>query len=79
MKLGNMKDVRIPVEVVLGETSLTLEGFSTIGPGTIIELSSLAGEPVVFVAAGKKMARGEVVVIDENFGIRITEMLNGGS
>ena len=76
MKMGSIKDVKVPVEVVLGGTSLRLEDFSSIGPGTIIELQSMAGEPVDLVAAGKIMARGEVVVIDENFGIRILEVLN---
>ncbi len=76
MKMGNIKDVKIPVKVVLGGTSLRLEDFSSISPGTIIGLESMAGEPVDLVAAGKTMARGEVVVIDENFGIRITEVLN---
>ena len=76
MTIGSIKDVRVPVEVVLGGTSLRLEDFSSIGPGTIIELDSIAGEPVDLVAAGKIMAKGEVVVIDESFGIRVTEVLN---
>ncbi len=76
MKIGIIKDIKVPVEVVLGGTSVRLEDFSSIGPGTIIELQTMAGEPVDLVAAGKTMAKGEVVVIDENFGIRITEVLN---
>ncbi len=76
MKVGNIKDVRVPVEVVLGGTSLRLEDFASIAPGLILELDSLAGEPVKLVAAGKHIAKGEVVVIDESFGIRITEVLN---
>jgi len=74
--VGSIKDVRVPVEVVLGGTSLRLEDFSSIGPGTIIELDSIAGEPVDLVAAGNTIAKGEVVVIDESFGIRVTEILN---
>ncbi len=76
MKIGNIKDVKVPVEVVLGGTELKLEDFSSIGAGSIIELQSMAGEPVDLVAAGEKIARGEVVVIDEYFGIRVTEVLN---
>lgn len=76
MNIGSIKDIKVPVEVVLGGTSISLEDFSSIGSGTIIELQSTAGEPVDLVAAGKTMAKGEVVVIDENFGIRITEVLN---
>jgi flagellar motor switch protein FliN/FliY len=75
MKVGNIKDVRVPVEVVLGETSLRLEDFAGIGPGSILELDRICGEPVDLVASGKKIAKGEVVVIDENFGIRVTELL----
>lgn len=75
MKMGNISDVMVPVEVVLGGTSLRLEDFSAIGPGSIIALESFAGEPVDLVAAGKKIAKGEVVVIDENFGIRVTEVI----
>ena len=74
--MGNIKDVRVPVEVVLGGTDLKLDEFSSIGPGSIIMLQSIAGEPVDLVAAGEIMAKGEVVVIDENFGIRVTEVLN---
>ena len=76
MKIGIINDIKVPVEVVLGGTSISLEDFSSIGPCTIIELQAMAGEPVDLVAAGKTMAKGEVVVIDENFGIRITEVLN---
>jgi flagellar motor switch protein FliN len=75
MKQASLKDVRIPVEVVLGETDLTLEDLSRIGEGTIVELKRLAGEPVEMKAAGAVVARGEVVVIDESFGIRITSII----
>ena len=78
MKIGKINNVMVPIEVVLGGTSLKLEDFSAIGPGSIIELESFAGEPVDLVASGKKIAKGEVVVIDENFGIRVTEVLKKG-
>lgn len=75
MKQASLKDVRLPVEVVLGETDLTVEDLSKIGEGTIIELKRLAGEPVEMKAAGVVVALGEVVVIDESFGIRITSIV----
>ena len=75
MKLGHIKDVKDPVQVVLGGTELSVEQIASMGEGTIVELETLAGEPVDFVAAGESIARGEVVVIDESFGIRITEIL----
>jgi flagellar motor switch protein FliN len=76
MKIKSVKAVRIPVQVVLGETELTVEEISGLGTGSIIALESLAGEPVDFVAAGKRIAKGEVVVIDEAFGIRLTKIVN---
>lgn len=69
--------IMVPLEVVLGSTSLPVESVATIQPGTIIELTSLAGEPVTLVASGEPVAKGEVVIIDENFGIRVTEVLPG--
>ena len=75
MKRGMIKDVKIPIQVVLGETQLSVEDIARFGEGTIVELESMAGEPLDLYASGEKIARGEAVVIDENFGIRITEIL----
>ena len=75
MKLGQLQDVKVPLQVVLGETEASIKELATIGEGTIIELKSMAGEPVDLLAAGEKIALGEVVVIDESFGIRITRVL----
>ncbi len=75
MKLGHVRDVMVPLQVVLGGTRQSMQQLAENGVGTIIELDRLAGEPVDLVAAGEVIARGEVVVIDENFGIRITELL----
>ena len=75
MKQGSIKDVKIPLQVVLGVKEASVEDIATIGEGTIIELSSHAGEPIDLLASGERIAKGEVVVIDENFGIRITEVL----
>jgi len=72
MKLGQIRDVRVPIEVVLGGATLSVEQLETLGEGTIIELTALAGEPVEVRAGGERVAHGEVVVIDENFGVRVT-------
>ena len=78
-KTSPIKDVIIPLKVVLGENhGCRLEDIAGIGVGTIIELHSFAGEPVDLEASGEKIAKGEVVVIDENYGIRITKILNKG-
>ena len=71
---GNLKNIKVPLEVLIGKCELTLAEFAEIGEGTIIQLDKMAGEPVDLVAAGEFVAKGEVVVIDENFGIRVTEI-----
>ena len=76
MKLGQVKDVRVPMEVVLGAAAHTVEEIATIGEGTIIELDTLAGEPVQIRAGGERIALGEVVVIDESFGVRVTSLID---
>jgi flagellar motor switch protein FliN/FliY len=75
MKLASVHQVKVPIQVVLGVTSWSLGQMMEIGEGTIIELDRLAGEPVDVVAAGELIAKGEVVVIDENFGVRITKVV----
>jgi flagellar motor switch protein FliN len=75
MKLGYVKDVNVELRVELGRTVKKLQEVAGIGEGTIIELDAICGEPVELLAAGVPIARGEVVVIDENFGIRVTEVL----
>lgn len=74
MKTGTIEDAMVRVQVVLGGRSLSVWDLSTVAKGTIIELDSIAGEPVDLVAAGEVVAKGEVVIIDENFGIRVTEL-----
>ncbi len=76
MKLGSIKDVKVPLQVMLGETEITVEQLAAVGEGTIIQLSSIAGEPVDLLASGERIARGEVVIIDESFGIRVTQVLD---
>lgn len=75
MKLANMKEIKVPVQVVLGETELDLGEIAGLHVGSIVGLRSFAGEPVDLVAAGETVAKGEVVVIDENFGVRLTRIL----
>jgi len=75
MRTGTIEDAMVRVQVVLGERSLSVRDLSTIAKGSIIELESIAGEPVELVAAGDVVAKGEVVIIDEAFGIRVTELV----
>lgn len=68
-------DVPLEVTVELGRTSKSIKDILDFSPGTIIELDKLAGEPVDVLVNGKFVAKGEVVVIEESFGIRVTEII----
>jgi flagellar motor switch protein FliN/FliY len=74
--LDLIMDVPLEVTVELGRTIKTIKDILEFGPGTIVELNKMAGEPVDILINGKFIAKGEVVVIDENFGVRITEIVN---
>lgn len=77
--LGNLElinDIPLQVTVELGRTHKSLMEVMHFGVGTIIVLDRMAGEPVDVIVNGKRIARGEVVVIDENYGVRINEIFN---
>ena len=69
-------DVQMEMTVELGRTKKQIKDILGMGEGTIIELDKLAGEPVDILVNHKPIAKGEVVVIDENFGVRVTEILS---
>ena len=68
-------DVPLEVTVELGRTHKSIQDILDFAPGTIIELNKIAGEPIDVLVNGKYVAKGEVVVIEENFGVRITEIV----
>ncbi|MDR1378202.1 MAG: flagellar motor switch phosphatase FliY [Synergistaceae bacterium] len=72
-------DIPVRVTVELGKTRKNISEILAISTGSVIELDKMAGEPVDVLVNGKLIAKGEVVVIDENFGVRITEVLNRSS
>lgn len=74
--IGLIMDVPLEVTVELGRTSKSIQDILEFAPGTIIELNKIAGEPIDVLVNGKYIAKGEVVVIEESFGIRITEIIN---
>ena len=74
--IGLLMDVFMEMTVELGRTKKLIKEILTIGEGTIIELDKLAGEPVDILVNHKLIAKGEVVVIDENFGVRVTEIVS---
>ena len=69
-------DVPLEVSVELGRTKKLIKEILEFGPGSVIELDRLAGEPVDIIVNGKFIAKGEVVVIDESFGVRITDIVS---
>jgi flagellar motor switch protein FliN/FliY len=70
-----LHDVEMEVTAELGRTRMTVRDLLSLAPGAVIELDRLAGGPADLLVNGRLIARGEVVVIDENFGIRITEIV----
>lgn len=73
--LDLLLDVVVPVSVELGRTSLTVKDILSTHQGSVIELGRPAGEPVDIMVGGKPLARGEVVVVKERFGVRVTELI----
>ncbi len=76
--LGILQDVDVEIMVRLGRKDLPIKQVLQLGEGSIIELDRMAGEPVEILANGKLIAYGEVIVIDECFGVRVTDILEKG-
>ena len=74
-ELERLYDVPVELAVEIGRTHMTIRETLALGPGSIVTLNRLAGEPVDLLVNGKPIARGEVVVLDEEFGLRVTEVL----
>src|SRR5689334_16220894 len=77
--LDMLHDVEMEVSAELGRTRMSVRELLSLNPGAIVELDRAAGSPADLLVNGRLIARGEVVVIDENFGIRITEIVAPGS
>ena len=71
--------LQMNVSVELGRTELTVAEVLGLGPGSVVELDRLAGEPVDILVNDRLIARGEVVVVDENFGVRVVEVIRRGA
>ncbi|MBD3345472.1 MAG: flagellar motor switch protein FliN [Chitinivibrionales bacterium] len=71
-----LMDVDLDVSIELGRTSLSIKRILELAPGSIVELDRMAGEPVDLMVNNKVVAKGEVVVVDENFGIRIVSLVS---
>jgi flagellar motor switch protein FliN/FliY len=73
--LARLHAVPVELAVEIGRTQMTIGDTLGLGPGSIITLNRMAGEPVDLLVNGRPIARGEVVVIDEEFGLRVTEVV----
>ncbi len=73
--LGRLSDVPVELAVEIGRTRMTVGAALELHPGSIVVLDRVAGEPVDLLVNGTRIARGEVVVIDEEFALRVTEVL----
>ena len=74
--LDMLMDIPLQITVELGRTQRSVKEILELSPGSIIELDKLAGEPVDILVNNRPVARGEVVVIDENFGVRVTDIIS---
>ena len=78
-RMDLLANLQMNVSVELGRTEITVAEVLGLGPGSVIELDRLAGEPVDILVNDRLIARGEVVVVDENFGVRVVEVVRRGA
>lgn len=70
-----LDDMPVMVQIVLGGTRKTMEEIADMGEQSLIELDRAVGDPIDVLVNGKQFARGEVITVNENFGVRLTEVL----
>ncbi len=75
-RLDRLLDVPLNVDVELGRTRMTIQDLLALGPGRIIELDKVAGSPLDILVNDRLLARGEAVVVNDKFGIRITDIVS---
>lgn len=76
--MDTLLDVSLPVTIEFGRTSMTIQEVLELGTGSVVQLSRMVGEPVDIFVSDRKLAEGEVVVVGEHFGVRITRILSAG-
>jgi flagellar motor switch protein FliN/FliY len=74
--LDILLDIEVPIIVELGHTEMSIEELLALKPGAVVELDKIASEPVELLIRDHVVARGEVIVVDDNFGIRITQIVD---
>jgi flagellar motor switch protein FliN/FliY len=70
-----LMDLELPISVELGRVRMLVKDILELGPGAVVELNKFSGEPVDLFINNRKFAEGEVVVVDQNFGVRITALV----
>ncbi|MBU0509495.1 flagellar motor switch protein FliN [bacterium] len=75
-EMGLVLDIELPLSIELGRTSMLIRDIIKLAPGSIVELDKLSGEPVDLLVNGRLFGRGEVVVVEENFAVRLTEIVS---
>lgn len=74
--LSMLLDLALPVSIELGRTSMTVQEILRLGRGAVVQLERLAGEPIDIYVGDRRFAEGEVVVLGEHFGVRITRIIS---
>ena len=77
-RLELILDIGLDVSVELGRGRMEIQDILHLGPGSVVELTKLAGEPLDVLVNGRLVARGEAVIVGEKFGVRITEVVSRG-
>jgi flagellar motor switch protein FliN/FliY len=77
--IGMLLDLTLPVAIELGRTSMTVQEILRLGRGSVMQLDRLAGEPIDIYVGDRRFAEGEVVVLGEHFGVRLTRVLSNQS
>jgi flagellar motor switch protein FliN len=76
--IAMLLDLTLPVSIELGRTSMTVQELLRLGRGSVVQLDRLAGEPIDIYVSDRRFAEGEVVVLGEHFGVRITRIVTSG-
>jgi flagellar motor switch protein FliN len=77
--IGMLLDLSLPISIELGRTSMTVQELLRLGRGSVVQLERLAGEPIDIYVGDRRFAEGEVVVLGEHFGVRITRIVQTGN
>jgi flagellar motor switch protein FliN/FliY len=75
-RLELLLDVPLELSVELGRTRMSIQDLLSLGPGSVVELDKVAGEPLDILVNNRLVARGEVVVVNDKFGVRITDIVS---